>query len=242
MSDDKRKSVRGDASEESGARGETESTGQEAGSDEVQQLGSSIRAEAVREGGTGEGGEGEAGHSTERTPASAQQRIDALEAELANAKDQALRALAEAENTRRRAEKERQDMGKYGAAGLARDVLAVADNLRRALDAIGADAREKDQALDTLATGVEMTEKMLLEALEKHGVKKIDPLSEPFDHNYHQAMMEVESDSVAGGHVAQVMQPGYVLHDRLLRPAMVAVAKKNKGDAGGDKPKVDTTA
>ncbi len=237
MSDDKRKSARGDTPHEGGATVEPERSAKE----DVQPVGSDIRAEAVPEGGDGKRSNGDYGHSMERTPASAQQRVEELEAELAKTKEQALRALAEAENTRRRAEKERQDMGKYGAAGLARDVLAVADNLRRALDAIGAEAREKDQTLDTLATGVEMTEKMLLEALEKHGVRKIDPLGEPFDHNYHQAMMEVESDTVEGGHVAQVMQPGYVLHDRLLRPAMVAVAKKNKGDAGDDKPKVDTT-
>lgn len=230
MSEDKNKSKR----EPEDAPGEDKP-------EEAQPIGTDIRAEAVSGEPAPEGGaSGEPG-AAEAPEGSPEQRIAELEAELAKTKDQALRALAEAENTRRRADKDRQDLSKYGAAGLARDVLAVADNLRRALDAIGEDAR-KDEALDALATGVEMTEKMLLDALDKHGVKRIDPMGEPFDHNYHQAMMEVESDDVEGGHVAQVMQPGYVLYDRLLRPAMVAVAKKDKGDAGGDKPKVDTTA
>lgn len=230
MTEDK-KNADGEAENTSGS-GEAP----DAAAEEAKPIGSGVRAEPVEGGGEAgaqaEEGEGQAGGD----------RVAELEAEVARLKDQSMRALAEAENTRRRAEKERQDNAKYAAAGLARDILGVADNLRRALEAVDPETRA-NESVDALVTGVEMTEKMLLEALDKHGIQKIDPLGEPFDYNYHQAMMEVDTDEVEGGHVAQVMQPGYVLHDRLIRPAMVAVAKKKKGgDAGGDQPKVDTSA
>ncbi|MEM6491129.1 MAG: nucleotide exchange factor GrpE [Pseudomonadota bacterium] len=149
-----------------------------------------------------------------------QARIAELEAELAAVKDQMLRALADAENTRRRADRDRADAVKYGAAGLAKELLAVADNFARALESAPA-----DESLKGFVTGVEMTGKQLQDALAKNHVRRLNPLGEKMDPNLHQAMMEMESPEVPPGHVAQVMQDGYVLHDRLLRPAMVAVSK-----------------
>jgi molecular chaperone GrpE len=145
--------------------------------------------------------------------------------EAAESRDRALRALAELENFRRRADRERQETAKYAIASFARDFLPVVDNLRRGLDSVSAEDRKANRALDTLAAGMELTEREMLAALERHGIERIEPLGQPFDHNLHQAMFEVEDAAVPAGCVAQVMQAGYVLHDRLLRPALVAVAK-----------------
>ncbi len=152
-------------------------------------------------------------------------RIAELETELAAAKDQMLRALAEAENTRRRAERDRQEATKYGAVGLARDLLSVSDNLRRALEALPEDARDGDGWAKDLITGVELIEREFLDAFGKHGVVRMEPLGEPFDHNFHQAMFELEDPEKPAGTVVQMLQPGYRLHDRLLRAAMVGVSK-----------------
>ncbi len=158
------------------------------------------------------------------------EQIAALEAELANAKDHQLRALAEVENMRRRAQREREEALKYGAVSLARDLLSVADNLGRALAAAPADAM--DENLKSLIEGVAMVERDLASALEKHNVKPVPGVGEPFDPNLHQAVVELESGDIPPGHVVQVMQTGYTLHDRLLRPAMVAVAKAPAGGEG----------
>ncbi len=166
-------------------------------------------------------------------------RIAELEAEVARSKDQALRALAEAENTRRRAQREIDDNNKYAVSNIARDILTVADNLRRALDGIPADARKADERLDKLATGMELTEREFLSTLDRYHIKRVDPLGQPFDHNLHQAVMQVEAPDKPAGTVVQVLQSGYTIHGRLLRPAMVAVAK---GEATGAGNKVDTTA
>jgi len=152
-------------------------------------------------------------------------RIAELEAELAATKDQMLRALAEAENTRRRAERDRQEATKYGAVGIARDLLSVSDNLRRALEALPEDARDSEGWPRDLITGVELIEREFLDAFGKHGVVKMEPLGQPFDHNFHQAMFEMEDLEKPAGTVVQQMQPGYRLHDRLLRAAMVGVSK-----------------
>ena len=165
--------------------------------------------------------------------------LAAAEAEIARLKDQLLRALAETENLRRRAEREREDTAKYAIAGFAREILAVGDNLHLALANIPAEARAADKWLDNLAVGVEATERELLAVFERFGIRRIDPLGEPFDPNYHQAMTEVPGTGKPAGTVVQVMRSGYVIHDRLLRPAMVAVAK---GDAAETAPQVDTTA
>lgn len=169
--------------------------------------------------------------------------IAELEAELAKMKDQMLRALAEAENIRRRADRDRQEAVKYGAVGLARDLLSVSDNLRRALEALPAEARDDDGWAKDLITGVELIEREFLDAFAKHGVAKMEPLGEIFDHNFHQAMFELEDLEKPAGTVVQLMQPGYRQHDRLLRPAMVGVSKggpkaekktENEGEAGDD--------
>jgi molecular chaperone GrpE len=151
--------------------------------------------------------------------------------ELSEAKDRVLRTLAEMENLRRRTTREVADARTYGITGFARDVLDIADNLQRALDAVPADTRANaDPGLKALIEGVELTEKSLHQALEKNGVKKFDPAGEKFDPNVHQAMYEVPDPSVPSGTVAQVIQAGYMIGERILRPALVGVAK------GGAKP------
>jgi len=165
-------------------------------------------------------------------------RIAELEAALAAAKDERLRALAEAANIQRRAQKDREDLQKYGAAGLARDMLSVSDNLARAVAAIPADVRAANPAFESLAAGVEMVQKEIQSAFAKHKIQKIEPLGEKFDAHRHQAMFELENTGQPAGTVVQVLQAGYMLHDRLLRPAMVGVAK---GPAEAP-PRVDTTA
>jgi molecular chaperone GrpE len=154
----------------------------------------------------------------------ADEKLAEVEAALAETKDRLLRALAETENLRRRAQREREDAGKYAASAFAKDMIDVADNLRRALSAAPAEA-EWDELTRKLLTGVAATERELLAALERHGIKRIDPQGERFDHNFHQAMFEVEDTGQPAGTIVQVLQPGYVMHDRLLRPAMVGVAK-----------------
>ncbi len=153
-------------------------------------------------------------------------------------KDKLLRALAEMENLRRRTEREVADARLYGIASFARDILGVADNMQRALQALDAGLREKaDATVKALLDGVELTERELLKVLEKSGIRKIEPLGEKFDANLHQAMYEIPDPSIPAGTVAQVVQPGYVIGDRVLRPALVAVAK------GGPKmPASDTVA
>lgn len=140
-------------------------------------------------------------------------------------REQMLRALAETENVRRRIQRDRDEALKFATTGLAKDVLPVADNLRRALEAIPKDALEADEALRNLATGVEMTERLLLGALERHQIKRIDALGQKFDANLHQAMFELPGSGQPAGTVVQVLEPGYTIHDRLLRPALVGVAK-----------------
>jgi molecular chaperone GrpE len=157
--------------------------------------------------------------------AGALERIAELEADNAKLKDQALRALAETENIRRRSEREREDTAKYAISGFAKSLLDAADNLRRAIDAVPAGAVEEDAALKTLVDGVAATERQLLAAFERHGVTRIEPVGETFDPNFHQAMFELPGTGKPAGTVVQVMQPGYVLQGRLLRPAMVGVAR-----------------
>lgn len=148
-----------------------------------------------------------------------------LRAELDETRDRLLRSLAELENLRRRKEREVEDARKYAMAGFARELLDVADNLSRALDSIPPEARESD-LLKNLIEGIAMTERTLLASFERHRIGKVTPeIGAKFDHNLHQAMFEVTTDQQPPGTVAQVMQPGYVIADRLLRPAMVGVAK-----------------
>ncbi len=146
--------------------------------------------------------------------------------EAADYREKLLRTLAEMENLRKRTEREIADARAYGVAGFARDVLGVADNMHRALEAIDPALRESaDAKVKSLIEGVELTERELLKTLEKHGVKKFSPEGQKFDPNIHQAMLEMEHPELPPGHVAQVMQAGYMIGERVLRPAMVAVAK-----------------
>ncbi|CAN7343844.1 nucleotide exchange factor GrpE [Caulobacter sp. LjRoot300] len=163
----------------------------------------------------------------------ASQEIEALKLEVANLKDQALRYLADAENTKRRAERESNDARAYAIQKFARDLLGVADNLSRAT--AHSPRESQDAAVTNFIIGVEMTEKELLAAFDRNGLKKIDPgKGEKFDPHLHQAVMEQPSDEVSAGGVVQVLQAGYELMGRLVRPAMVAVAAK--GSKGPDAP------
>jgi molecular chaperone GrpE len=157
--------------------------------------------------------------------------IEALRQENAELRDRLLRVVAEMDNLRKRTERELRDAGQYAISNFARDILGVGDNMRRAFEAVGEDARKKaDPVLHGLLDGLEMTERELLNALERHGVVRIDPAGERFDPHLHQAMFEVEDTSVPSGTVVQVLQTGFTINGRVLRPAMVGVSK------GGPKP------
>lgn len=152
--------------------------------------------------------------------------VEALTKEAAEARDKMLRTLAEMENLRKRTSREVADARIYGITGFARDVLDIADNLQRALDALPAEARDNaDPGLKALIEGVELTERALHNTLEKNGVKKLDPAGQKFDPNFQQAMYEVPDASVPSGTVVQVMQAGYTIGERVLRPALVGVSK-----------------
>ena len=149
-----------------------------------------------------------------------------LAREAAELKDRLLRTLAEMENLRRRTEREVVDARTYGVTNFARDILAVADNMERALKALDDEIREKaDAGVKALLDGVELTERELIKAMEKHGVRKLEPQGQKFDPNLHQAMFEIPDESVPAGTVVQVMQPGYTIGERVLRPALVGVSK-----------------
>ena len=152
-------------------------------------------------------------------------RIAELEAEKANLNDRLLRALAETQNVRKRGQREVEDAGKYAVTKFARDMLSAADNLERALQAVPADRDSLDPAIRNTIVGIEATARELAAIFERHGIKRIEALDVPFDPELHQAMMEVESTGKAGGTVVQELMPGYTLQGRLLRAAMVAVAK-----------------
>jgi len=155
------------------------------------------------------------------------ERLAALAAEAADTKNKLLRTLAEMENLRRRTEREIADARQYAVANFAREMLTVGDNLRRAIDAVPAELRDgRDPALSALIEGVEVTEKGLQQALAKHGVRRIEAKGQKFDPGMHQAMYEAETADVAPGAVAEEIQAGYVIGERVLRPALVAVAKR----------------
>jgi molecular chaperone GrpE len=158
------------------------------------------------------------------------EKIAALEAELKDTQEKLLRAMAETENVRRRLEQAAEDRGKYAVSGFAKDVLPVADNLRRALDSLPPDAKDTDPLAAKLIEGVELTERSFLAVLERHGIRKVESLGQLLNPHMHQAMMEVEDPNHAAGTIVVEMQAGYTLHGRLLREAMVGVAK------GGPKP------
>ncbi len=221
------------------AKDRTNETPDDAPRDEVPE---EVMAERGTMATDGAGGEGEEQATSANEQGgwgggAAAERIAALEREVAELKDQHLRALADAENARRRAQRDREDAAKFGATGLARDLLSVADNLRRAIESVPEDARAGDAALESLVSGVEMVERELLSAFGKHGIEKIVPEGERFDPNLHQAMFEVEDSGQPAGTVVQVLQPGYIINGRLLRAAMVGVAKGEPAEQ-----RVDTSA
>ena len=148
-----------------------------------------------------------------------------LRDEIEQLRDEKLRLLADMENLRKRSDRDRVDSIRYGSINFARDILSPSDNLSRALDAIPKDAK-KTEAITNLINGLRMVQKEFTSILEKHGIKKIEALNKKFDHNFHQAMMEIESDEADPGLVIREIQRGYTMHDRLLRPSMVGVAKK----------------
>ncbi|MFZ0845776.1 MAG: nucleotide exchange factor GrpE [Pseudolabrys sp.] len=181
--------------------------------------------------------------SPEMVPAA--QVTAALEA-AAEFKDKHLRTLAEMENLRRRTEREVADARVYGVTGFARDVLAVADNMHRALEALGPELHDQvEPKIKSLIEGVELTERELMKTLEKNGVRKFTPEGEKFDPNVHQAMYEVKDSDLPPGHVAQVIQAGYMLGDRVLRPALVGITKSAPRAArpsANDNPQADDAA
>ena len=162
------------------------------------------------------------------------------QAEIASLKDQLLRQMAETENVRRRLEREKQEASAYAVTSFARDILAVADNLRRALEAVP-DAARTDPTFANIITGVEMTEREVFNIFGKYGIAQVEALGQKLDPNKHQAMLEVPTKEAEPGTVVQVLQTGFVIKDRLLRPALVAVAKPADGEPSAPGAQVDTS-
>ncbi len=187
--------------------------------------------EQAEEQGTAEAEEFTAHEFAPEELAGGEDKVAALKAEVSDLKDRLLRTMAETENVRRRAEKDKADASAYAVTNFARDMLNISDNLRRALDGM---PETVPAELKAFVDGVDMTERELLNIFERHGIRKVDPkVGDKFDHKFHQAMFEVPTTEHAPGSVMQVVAAGYVIRDRLLRPAMVGVAK-------GEVQKVDT--
>jgi len=153
--------------------------------------------------------------------------IDKLNEEISSLKDQRLRAIAELENFRKRAEKDQSDALKYGISNFAKEIINISDNIERAQSSIPEEAKN-NETIKPVIEGIDLIAQSVVTTFEKIGIKKIESLNEKFDHNLHQAMMEIENDDLEPGTIVQELIPGYTLHDRLLRPAMVGVSKKPK--------------
>ena len=153
--------------------------------------------------------------------------IEKLNEEITNLKDQRLRAIAELENFRKRAEKDQSDALKYGISNFAKEIINISDNIERAQSSIPEEAKN-NETIKPVIEGIDLIAQSVVTTFEKIGIKKIESLNEKFDHNLHQAMMEIENDDLEPGTIVQELIPGYTLHDRLLRPAMVGVSKKPK--------------
>ncbi len=166
-----------------------------------------------------------------------QKEIDRLKEENAKLRDQWVRAVADAENIRKRAQRDMEDTARYGVTNFARDMVSVLENLTRASESIPAEAASDNELLKTLREGIHLTLQELLSIFEKYGIKRVMPLNQKFDHNLHQAVAQAPREDVPAGTVVQVIQSGYIIHDRLLRPAMVVVSQ-----AVDPAKKVDTTA
>ena len=165
--------------------------------------------------------------SNENDKDSPENIIEKLNEEIQDLKDQRLRAAAELENFRKRAEKDQSDALKYGVSNFAKEIISIKDNIERAQSSISDDVRSNDE-VKSVVEGLDLIAQSAVSTFEKIGIKKIESLNEKFDHNLHQAMMEIENDQVEPGTIVQELIPGYTLHDRLLRPAMVGVAKKTQ--------------
>ena len=167
------------------------------------------------------------GDAVELNPEAAlKAEIARLTEDNAKIKDQALRALAEAENTRKRAQRDIEEGSKYAVTRFATDLVGVIENLQRASQSIPEEAREGNEMLKNLGGGVDMVMREMLGIFERNGIRRIDPLGEKFDHNFHQAVIQIENPDVPVGTILQVLQAGYIIHDRLLKPAMVSVSKQ----------------
>lgn len=167
-------------------------------------------------------------------------RIAELEAEISRLKDHVMRALAETDNIRKRSVKEREDASKYSVTAFAREMIDIADNFQRAMDAVPEEAKAADPVLKNLMDGIEAIERGMLKSLEKQGIRKLEPIGEPFNPNFHEVMFEAPVSGKPGGLVIQVIETGYVIHDRLLRAAKVGVSKGE--DSAAPSRHVDETA
>ena len=163
----------------------------------------------------------------EETEISPEDLIEKLNEEITSLKDQRLRAIAELENFRKRAEKDQSDALKYGISNFAKEIINIRDNIERAQSSISDEAKN-NEAIKSVIEGIDLIAQSVVSTFEKIGIKKIESLNEKFDHNLHQAMMEIENEELEPGTIVQELIPGYTLHDRLLRPAMVGVSKKSK--------------
>lgn len=166
-----------------------------------------------------------------------EEQIALLTAEVAKYKDQWVRTAAEADNIRKRSQREMEETSRYAVTGFARDMVEVLENLTRASSSIPMEKREGNELLKILGEGVDLTLQELLNIFSRYGITRIDPMGQKFDHNFHQAVVQVDRTDIPAGTVVQVVQSGYIIHDRLLRPAMVAVSKLPP-----EVEKVDTTA
>lgn len=173
----------------------------------------------------------------EPQPQAAAPDTSELEKQAAQYKDQWIRSVAELDNLRKRAERDQQETAKYAASGFGRDMVGVLENVKRAAESLTPEKRSGNELLKTVGDGLDMTLAELTQIFERHGIRRIDPLGEKFDHNIHQAVVQLDHPDAEPGTIVQVVQAGYTMHDRLLRPAMVAVAKSSD-----NAKKVDTTA
>ena len=167
----------------------------------------------------------------EEAEISPEELIEKLNEEITSLKDQRLRAIAELENFRKRAEKDQSDALKYGISNFAKEIITIRDNIERAQSSIP-DESKNNEAIKSVIEGIDLIAQSVVSTFEKIGIKKIESLNEKFDHNLHQAMMEIENDKLVPGTIVQELIPGYTLHDRLLRPAMVGDSKKPKKNEG----------
>lgn len=209
---------------------EGQSAGQNASGSAAPGSTASAFASASATVGTGQSAQAAASAPPAGDPAALAARIAELESQQADLTDRLLRAHAEMDNLRKRTEREKADTAKYAITKFALEIVGISDNFQRAVSAVPPESAQADGPIKSLVDGVVMTERAFLQVLERNGVKRIDPKGEPFDPNRHQAVMEEQNPELPSGSVSKVFQPGYMIEDRVLRPAMVVVAR------GGAKP------